>query len=160
MHFLTWNDLPKARQGAAITAAEDVIRRLSGYAIFDRAPLSEWDIWVLHHDVSAVIEVVEQYVREGRTESEATTYESRVHGDFRSTIDRAVRLVRSAIERDKRAGSGPLVEPRKGLVLPVWWEARYQLIYTSEMPWSISAVLQGALLGYPPFGERGPWRSR
>lgn len=157
---MSWGDLPPDRQSAAKVAAEEVINRLAGYAILDRAPLSEWDFWVLHHGVHDLISDVERYISEGRTMSEAAAYEARIQAAFGATIDRVVRLIRSSIERDKRVPMLPLVKPRAGLVLPLWWEERYQLLYVSEIPWTISAAFQSALLGYPPFGEGRAWVSR
>lgn len=157
--FLTWENLPRDRAEAAEKAARDVITRLDGYAIFDGKPLSDWDHWVLRHGVSDMVAQVENYIAEGRTASEAAHFEQQRLAAFGATLNRTVLLIRSAIVRDNRAGMQPRVEPRKGLLIPVWWNERYELIYTSEMPWTISTAFQSALLGHPPFGELVAWRS-
>ncbi|HEY8718718.1 hypothetical protein [Pengzhenrongella sp.] len=70
-----------------------------------------------------------------------------------------VDLIRSAIERRKRAG-GATVKVRWGLRLPVEWEAHYETVYQSNFPWYVSGVIQSAFLGNPLTGERHAWKSR
>jgi len=75
------------------------------------------------------------------------------------TNNNAVALIRSAIERRKKAGAST-VKVRRGLRLPNEWEAHYETVYQSNFPWFVSSVIQNAFLGNAPAGERHPWTSR
>lgn len=158
--YLSWADLPPHRQQAAVLAANDVMERLAGYAKVDGAPFTEWDLWVLRNPPDSLHGELTRFIADGRTASEAAAYEAKLAWAFETTLSRTVRLIRSAIERDKKAGLAPLVQPRPDLTIPKWWDERYEIIYASEIPWCISGAFQGALLGFPGFGEKNPWRSR
>lgn len=158
---LTWDELPAERQQEAIGAAEDLIARLIEYATVDRMPLTEWDLWMLRHGPADVESRIAEFAGEGRTASELATFEATHHQAFSDTFNRSVKLIRTAITRDKASGRmTPWVAPRPDLRIPKWWEDRYQLVYTSELPWLISAAMQSAFMGHPPFGEKRPWRSK
>jgi len=158
---LQWSDLPAERQERAITAANDLIERIRDYAAVDGAPLTEWDLWMLRHGPQDLVGRVEEFASDGRTASELADFEATQQRAFGDTFNRAVQLVRIAINRDKAAGTmPPLVTPRPDLRIPSWWEDRYQIVYTSEIPWLISAAIQSAFMGHPPFGEKRPWRSK
>lgn len=72
--------------------------------------------------------------------------------------NRAVPLIRQRIELYKQAGV-PTMVVRKGLRLPVVWEANYEAVYLGELPWLISHIVQSAFLGNPSAGETKPWTS-
>jgi hypothetical protein len=73
--------------------------------------------------------------------------------------NRVVPLVRSAVERAKRNGA-PADLVRRGLRIPTEWRVNYQVVFASELPWPISAILQNAFLNNAPGGERRKWKSR
>ena len=70
-----------------------------------------------------------------------------------------VALIRAAITRSKAAGV-QTIKVRRGLRLPVEWEKNYEVVYQSNFPWYVSAVIQNAFLGNVPAGEKRPWTSR
>ena len=74
--------------------------------------------------------------------------------------NRVVPLIRSRIERQKMLPGARNVKVRRGLSLPVEWNAAYLNIYTSELPWLLSGVLQNAIMNNAWAGEKKPWKSR
>lgn len=105
-----------------------------------------------------------------RTGAPLTEFEewAAVHGpqDFNEEMrdaivafnNRAVALIRRRIEIFKLAGV-PTLKVRSGLRIPVVWQANYEAVYQSELPWFISAVMQNVFFGNPAAGERKPWTS-
>lgn len=47
-----------------------------------------------------------------------------------------------------------------GLRLPAEWQEHYGAVYVSELPWTISGIMQSVMLGNPAAGESKPWKSR
>ena len=76
---------------------------------------------------------------------------------FQALNDKVVRLARSAMERAK-AGGALTVIARPGLRIPVDWFQHYTVIFTGDLDWVLSGVLQNAMIGNP--GETTPWESR
>ncbi|MBA8848353.1 hypothetical protein [Microcella alkalica] len=74
-------------------------------------------------------------------------------------VSRGVSLVRSRVDRLNAIGS-PSGQVARGLWVPWEIEYRYETIYQSEFPWGISFVMQGAFLGNPLAGDRGPWKNK
>ena len=71
--------------------------------------------------------------------------------------DRVVRLARSAIERANRLAK-PTVTARPGLRIPADWDRHYKVIFTGNLEWVLSGMLQNAMIGN--IGETAPWESR
>lgn len=82
-----------------------------------------------------------------------------LHAPVVELNNRGVELARDAIVRAKGTGS-PTVKVRRGLVIPVDWENHYGVVYSTELPWFVSHIMQSAFLGNPAVGERRPWKSR
>lgn len=70
-----------------------------------------------------------------------------------------VPLARARMEREKTSGV-PTVKVRRGLKIPKEWQRHYGAVYTSELPWAISGIMQNAMLANPMAGETKPWKSR
>jgi hypothetical protein len=102
-------------------------------------PLGEFEEWALIHGPA-------QFTDEMR-------------GAILHLNNRAVSMIRHRIELYKKAGV-PTIVVRKGLRLPVIWEANYEPVYLSELPWFISAIMQNVFMGNPLAGERKPWVSK
>lgn len=73
-----------------------------------------------------------------------------------SLISRSVAAARRLIDYSLTIGE-PSVQVREGLWMPIAWEKRYQIMYQTNFPWLVSALMQWALLGGP--GEKA-WNSR
>ena len=69
-----------------------------------------------------------------------------------------VAAIREIVVLDKRIGA-PTVRVRIGLKLPWEWQHHYEVIYMTNFPWFISAVMQNAFLENPFAGETRKWRS-
>lgn len=78
---------------------------------------------------------------------------------FRLTVQQAVPIVRDAINWEKKSGI-PAKKVRRGLSLPEDWSYGYDLIYNTELPWTLSHVLQSAFMGCVELGETEPWTLR
>ncbi len=78
-------------------------------------------------------------------------------GLFQALNDKVVRLARSAMERAKARGA-PTVIARPGLRIPEDWFRHYTVIFTRDLDWVLSGMLQNAMIGNP--GEAAPWESR
>ena len=115
-----------------------LIQQIEVEAGLEGRPLTDWDRWVL------------------RTGPREFTEDHRPH--VATTHNRSVELVRKAIVRAKKQGA-PVVRAREGLTIPIEWEEHYEVIYNTELPWMVSAVMQSAFLGNPVVGETQPWRS-
>jgi len=102
------------------------------------SPFEAWDEWVLRQRFDGF-------------EEEDLPHVVMTHND-------SVRLVRSAIVRAKKSGY-ETVKVRTGLTLPTNWQAHYEVVYTTELPWMVSAVMQNAFFGNPLAGEEKPWNS-
>jgi hypothetical protein len=76
---------------------------------------------------------------------------------FRALNDKVVRLARSGMERAKAAGA-PTVVARPRLRIPADWFRHYTAIFSSNLDWVLSGVLQNAMIANP--GETAPWESR
>ena len=73
--------------------------------------------------------------------------------------NRIVPLARQAMERSKRAGAST-TKARRGLVIPADWFNHYSVVYGQQLPWTLSAIMQNAMLANPMGGERKPWKSK
>ena len=93
------------------------------------------------------------------TEQEFEEFAGKLQADLNNLINNSVSLVRSAIVRAKGAGA-PCVKVRHGLRIPEDWEDNYEIVYSTNLPWIISHVMQSAFLGNPAVGETKPWMSR
>ena len=76
---------------------------------------------------------------------------------FQALNDKVVKLARSAMYRAK-AGGAPTVVARPGLRIPADWFRHYTVVFTKNLDWVLSGMLQNAMIGNP--GETGPWESR
>lgn len=76
-----------------------------------------------------------------------------------SLNNRLVPSVRRRIERSKASG-GPTTKVRRGLVLPVDWDEHYMRVYSTQLPWFISGIMQNAMLNNAMAGEKKPWKSK
>jgi hypothetical protein len=78
---------------------------------------------------------------------------------FARLNNKVVRLARSAMQRAKAAGA-PTVEARPRLRIPSDWFRHYMVIFTSNLDWILSAMLQNAMMANPLADETTPWESR
>lgn len=72
--------------------------------------------------------------------------------------NRSVFFMRTYIEYQKAEGIG-CYQARRGLRVPVPIEMHYEVIYQTNYPGFISAVMQNVFFGNPIAGETVPWRS-
>jgi hypothetical protein len=119
-------------------SAEWVIGEIRNEADASTGGLSELDLRFLRMAVSEVPEHSKHF--------------------FLASHNLAVELIRMAIESAKERGDA-CVQVRQGLSLPEVWQAHYEVIYASELPWLISLAMQNAFLGNPLAGEEEPWFS-
>jgi hypothetical protein len=78
---------------------------------------------------------------------------------FARLNNKVVRLSRSAMQRAKAAGA-PTVEARPRLRIPADWFRHYTVIFTSNLDWILSGMLQNAMMANPLADETTPWESR
>jgi hypothetical protein len=122
----------------AETSGEWLISQVKKEAALTDSPFEDWDDWVLRQSFEA--------------------FSEEDHPHVLMTHNDTVRLIRSAILRAKKAGV-PTIKVRPGLSLPTNWQAHYQVVFTTELPWVISAAMQNAFFGNPADGEEKPWNS-
>ncbi|MDO8383390.1 MAG: hypothetical protein Q7T17_10475 [Microbacterium sp.] len=130
-------------------SGEILIARLEDFARSVSTPLSGWASWVLRHSLEELLE-----------DSREKGYdEEHTRGLFVGLNNRSVDLIRAAITSDKRYEDIFNIKAARGLRVPAFWELHYEVIYSTNLPWIISVVMQNAFLGNPMAGENKPWRS-
>lgn len=144
-------------QEEAKQSGEWVIGRIASYAAVCQQPHTKWDEWMLRHGSLDLIAAVEA---KAETDSPwaAARYDRELQAGFQRTFNNSVKHARNAITYEKTRGART-VAIRPGLSLPTAWQSHYEAIYMSDLPWLVSAVLQSAFMGHPPFGEKKPWQS-
>lgn len=76
-----------------------------------------------------------------------------------SLNNRVVDLTRSAITHEKAQGA-TCDKVRRGLSIPSAWRVNYQVVFSQNLPWVLSGILQNAMMNNPFAGERRPWKSK
>lgn len=79
--------------------------------------------------------------------------------DVTAAINAGVHAIRAVVTQEKLNGAAT-VRVRRGLRLPLEWQAHYQVTYSTQCPWLISAVTQSAFLENRAAHETRKWRSR
>lgn len=130
------------------SSGEALIARIEDHARVTSAPLSDWDSWALRHSVLQLIEG-----------SAAREPEEATRQRFVELNNRVVGIVRAAIAHDKQFDDTFCIQAARGLRVPAFWELHYEVIYSSNLPWAVSAIMQNVFLGNPFAGERKPWKS-
>lgn len=125
-----------AERMATDEAAEWFVQILIEAANRQGKPLTNEQIWILKHPISDFSDDIREAVI--------------------ATNNRGVELIRKII-RSSVAEGKPSMKVRQGLWVPNYLEEQYELLYVSEHPWFICAVLQNVFLGNPMQGEKGIW---
>lgn len=128
--------LSAAARMEADAAAEWFITLVQQQAKIDGLILTPEQVWILKHPLWDFTEEIRPQVI--------------------LTNNQVVKLVRAAILRLVREGK-PSINIRSGLWVPEELEEKYELLFTTEQPWFISAVLQNVFLGNSIDGEDGAW---
>lgn len=149
--------LPISVQREAEHAGEWLVDRIAQFSPSVGYVLGSWDRWMLQHSVFDLMRRTEQESQGSLIRAKELDREYRQA--MTACITGSVYLVRQAIEADKKKRVQTVVT-RPGLRIPTAWEDRYELIYETGLPWTISAVMQNAFMGNPLAGEKRPWRSR
>jgi hypothetical protein len=153
-----WSRSSQSLQESGLAAAHELLAGLQEYADSTARPLTDWDRWVLKHSPLDIVATVERYA-EAHSEFETEAYAEQLHSGFVDTDRRAILLFRDWVESLKRSKASTVVV-RPGLRLPEWIEDRYAAVHTSNLPWTISHVMQSAFMGAPELGEAEAWKSK
>lgn len=152
-----WNATSPLLKEQATQAGEMVVSRIEVFANSEGQPLTEWDSWMLRHGIYDLQDLHEAH-SENHSPEETELYGESLHVGFRATVQRCIPLVRRAIQWEKASGV-PSIKVWRGLKLPDDWRIAYDVIYSTNLPWTVSHVLQSVFMGAPELGEKRPWRS-
>lgn len=153
-----WNRSSTSLQEAGLTAGQELLAGFEQFAASTSRALSDWDRWVLTHGPGDMMTVIDRYA-ESHSDQETELQAENLRASFVDTARRSILLFREWVEFLKRSNA-PTVVVRPGLRLPEWIEDRYEAVYSSNLPWTLSGVMQSAFMGSPELGERKPWKSK
>lgn len=127
-------------------SAELLTQRIELFATFTGDPMSDWESWVLRNTLASVA----AYEQENPTLP--------VRGWLTYAMSKTVYMARAAIVHDLHGLFPKPIKVAPGVTIPMWWEAHYEVIYTTDCPLMISPAMQNVFLGDPLAGETKPWK--
>jgi len=142
-------DAQSALYADAANAGEALAERIEAHAQYQGLPLSSWDSWVLRHSLPELMEAAVSRAEDGEAVRQAVIVLN----------NRVVDLVRHAVVFDKGFEDTRTIQATPHLRVPVFWELNYEVVYTTNLPWMVSAFMQAAFLGNTIAGERRAWAS-
>jgi hypothetical protein len=157
LYELAFKSLEESVQREAEQAGEWLIGRIRSFGPVIGYELTDWDLWILRRGA-------EDIMRAAMGEANGSLIREKELGrqyieQLTATVNACVLVAREAMVFEKKQRVETVVV-RPGLRVPVAWEDRYELVYETGLPWTVSVVMQNAFLGNPLAGEKRPWKSR
>lgn len=131
-----YNSLSASAKMSADSAAEWFINLSRDLAAATGRTLTEEQLWILRHPL--------------------WEFSEEIRDDVVHTHNICVDILRESILGQVSRGE-PSIQVRPGLWVPQRFQAQYEVIFSTEQPWFISAIVQNVFHGNPFTGEEQAW---